>query len=190
MALYRESPPNVFRLWTGEKIGGVSHPLDIETAWLVEELEALKLFVPAAADPVPAGRSVSSTSVKRVEGTVRFVHELAPVTMGDLFAYAALRRWEKEIGGISVAGVPVATDDRAKQMIIGARVAADADPEWATIWVGANGDRYPVNAAAMIAISNAVQAHVNACFTTYADVAAAIESGQISDFEAIDGAFS
>lgn len=98
MALYRENPPNVFRLWTGEKIGGISHPPEIETAWPVEELEALKLFIPAAAEPVPEGKVSTGVSVKRVDGVVRFAHDLidepppgVPDAISPLQARRALR---------------------------------------------------------------------------------------------------
>lgn len=107
-----------------------------------------------------------------------------------LLAYAADRRWIKETGGISVAGIPVATDDRSKIMIMGARVASAARPDWETVWHGADGQIYPLNAAAMIAVSNAVEAHVNATFATFASVKAEITGGQITTTEEIDAAFS
>ncbi|MBN9443690.1 DUF4376 domain-containing protein [Bosea sp. (in: a-proteobacteria)] len=111
----------------------------------------------------------------------------APV---NLVAYAADRRWRKEVGGIVVADVPVATDDRSKLMITGARVAAMADPGWSTVWHGADGQTYPVDAAAMVLISDAVQAHVNAGFATFATVKAAIEAGTITTTAEIDAAFA
>lgn len=107
-----------------------------------------------------------------------------------LASYARDRRWRKEVAGIVVAGVPVATDDRSKMMIIGARVAAAADPAWRTAWHGGDGQAYPVDAAAMVAISDAVQAHVNATFTTLAAVLAAIEAGEITTQEEIEAAFA
>jgi hypothetical protein len=42
----------------------------------------------------------------------------------------------------------------------------------------------------MIAIADAVQAHVNECFTTYASVVAAIEAGAVCTKEQIDAAFA
>lgn len=107
-----------------------------------------------------------------------------------LLAYAADFRWRLEIGGIVVAGVSVATDDRAKVMITGARVAAMADPDWSTIWHGADGGSYPVNASAMVAISDAVQAHVNSGFATFASVKAQIGAGTITTTAEIDAAFA
>ena len=114
---------------------------------------------------------------------------LAATRKAGLIAYAASARWQREVGGIVVAGVPVATDDRAKMMIIGARVAAMADPGWSTIWRGADGGTYPVDAAAMVAISDAVQAHVNAGFATFAAVKAAIEVGEVTSREQVAAAF-
>lgn len=107
----------------------------------------------------------------------------------DLVAYAAHARWRKEIGGIVIAGVPVATDDRSKLMITGARVAAVADPNWSTAWVGSDGQIYPVDVDAMLGISDGVQVHVNATFGTFANVMVAIEAGELSTPAEIDGEF-
>jgi hypothetical protein len=107
----------------------------------------------------------------------------------DLVAYAADARWRKEVGGITIAGVPVATDDRSKLMITGARVAAMADSGWSTVWHGSDGLTYPVDAAAMVVISDAVQAHVNAGFATFATVKAAIAADTITTTAEIDAAF-
>jgi hypothetical protein len=107
----------------------------------------------------------------------------------DLMAHAADRRWRIETGGILVAGVPVATDDRAKIMIMGARVAASADPAWSTVWHGSDGETYPLDAGAMIAVSNAVEAHVNATFATFATIRAGILAGTLTTTAAIDAAF-
>ena len=60
-------------------------------------------------------------------------------TASDLIAYAAAARWRKETGGITVFGIPVKTDDRSKQMVMGARIAADIDPDFTTPWIAADG---------------------------------------------------
>lgn len=109
---------------------------------------------------------------------------------GMLSTYAAYKRYAKEIGGITISNIPVATDDRSKQMILGARLAAETDSNWSTSWVAADGSIAPVNAATIIAISDAVQAHVNNCFTTYAVVKADIDSGEITTTAEIDAAFA
>jgi hypothetical protein len=108
----------------------------------------------------------------------------------DLLAYAANLRWQIETGGIVIAGVPVATDDRSKMMILGARVAAAANEDWSTVWHGADGGSYPLNAGGMIAISDAVEAHVNATFATFASIKVDIEAGDITTSAEIDAAFA
>ncbi|KAB2655872.1 DUF4376 domain-containing protein [Brucella tritici] len=104
--------------------------------------------------------------------------------------YAAAKRWEKEVGGIEINGLTVATDDRSKTMISGARVAAMANPEFTTAWKGAGGEFVPLDANAVIAISDAVLAHVSYCFATEAQVLAAIEGGSITTEAQIDAAFA
>lgn len=91
----------------------------------------------------------------------------------DPIAYAAQKRWEKEVGGMEVGGISIATDDRSKLMIAGARIKAESDPDFTTSWVGAHGSIHTVNAAQVIAISDAVLAHVAGCFEIYAEVIAA-----------------
>jgi hypothetical protein len=113
-----------------------------------------------------------------------------PVTAADLMSYAKDARWRKEIGGINIGGVPIATDDRSKLMITGARIKADSDTQWSTEWAGADGATYTVTAPMMIAISNAVSDHVDHCFAVYATVKTAIDAGTITTNDQIDAAFA
>ncbi len=107
-----------------------------------------------------------------------------------LAEYAAAKRWEKETGGLSISGMNIATDDRSKVMISGARVAAMADPNFTTSWKGSDGEFVPIDANAVIAISDAVLAHVSGCFAIEAEVLAGIESGALKTIDEIDAAFS
>lgn len=108
----------------------------------------------------------------------------------DPTAYAAKVRWEKEVGGVVVGGVQVATDDRSKQMIIAARIAAMINPEFTTQWVSANGAITTMNAAQIISVSDAVLDHVQQCFVIYAAVVDAIAAGTITTTAQIDAAFA
>lgn len=126
--------------------------------------------------------------VRQGSGDFAAPADLEPPLVDRLIAYALDKRWRVETGGTTVAGVPVATNDRAKLMIMGSRVAAEADPEWATVWSGADGQSYPLNSAAMIAISNAVEAHVNGAFAAFAIVKSDIEAGKIKSPADVDAA--
>lgn len=93
-------------------------------------------------------------------------------------AAAATKRWQVETGGILVGGIPVHTDDRSKLMITGARIKADADANFTTQWVTADGTIVPLAAAQIVAIADAVLAHVDACFAAFATLAAAINAAE------------
>ncbi len=149
----------------------------------------------ALASVFPPELGFESVSASVEAGMVRSGGDFAfpddpGLSAGELLAYAADKRWRMETGGIELAGVPVATDDRSKIMIMGARVAAVANPEWQTVWHGADGGSYPLGAASMIQISDAVEAHVNATFAKFAQVKAGIEAGAIGSVNDVDAAFS
>jgi hypothetical protein len=162
----------------------------VEVVQLPEGVEIADAFHPDAGFVAASG--AVAVGMTYADGAFGPAPEPEPIGMteAELIAYAADLRWRREIGGITVAGVPLATDDRAKLMITGARVAAMADPSWSTVWHGSDSQVYPVDAAAMITISDAVQAHVNAGFATFAAVKNAIEAGTIKTTAAIDASFS
>lgn len=109
---------------------------------------------------------------------------------GMLDTYASFCRWRKEVGDITVNGISVATDDRSKQMITGARLAAEADVNFTTPWVGTDGSITTLNATQVIAISDAVLAHVQSCFSTFAAVSSGIADETVTTRQQIDAAFS
>lgn len=108
------------------------------------------------------------------------------LTKKQLISYAADKRWEKEVGGIVVNNMPVATDDRSKQMIMGARIAAESDSKFTTSWVGADGTVSVLTAPQIIAISDAVLDHVNEVFTEFAQVKKDVDSGKITKSDKVD----
>lgn len=143
-----------------------------------------------ALDGMLAGRHVT------INGGFAVIDERAPETEPepepqpiDLVAYAADKRWRVETGGITVDGaLPVATDDRSKIMIIGARVKADNDPGFTTQWKLPDGRFTTITSAAIISISNAVLAHVDACFAAEDRVLADIANGTITTVDEIEAA--
>ena len=106
-----------------------------------------------------------------------------------LSAYAADKRWQKETGGFDYNGMHIATDDRSKVLIAGAREAAKSNPDYTTPWVAMTGEITVLNAAAVIAMSTAVEVHVNGVFRTFSTVITQITDGTITDQSQIDMAF-
>lgn len=103
----------------------------------------------------------------------------------DLYAYAADKRWRVETGGISVGGVPVATDRESQSLITGAHAYAQINPG-VMIKYKSGAGFVDLEAATVAAIATAVAAHVQACFATEADVAVAIERGDVLTLEDVD----
>lgn len=192
MLIVQENPADTFvEIMQGASfrdVNDVQHGWDVAELWTDEELAAIGVYrvQPAAmtAGRVPTGYTFSRDG----EGNIVQVISYGDLKT-DLKAYAADRRWRKEVGGVIVNGIPIATDDRSKQMIMGARLAAAADSGFTTPWVAADNSVHTLTAAEVIAISNAVLEHVATCFATFATVAAKIDSEEIAGAAQVDAAF-
>lgn len=90
-------------------------------------------------------------------------------------------RWQKETGGIVIAGVPVATDDRSKTLILGRRAQAQSDPDMTFRWKAASGEWVELTGAQIIAIADAVADHVQACFDREGDLHDAIDTTETAE---------
>ena len=113
------------------------------------------------------------------------MHQLRDLTVAELKAYAAQKRWQVEAGGIVVAGVAVATDDRSMALINGTVGYLD-DGGTGPIKFKAASGWVDVDAATILAIKQAIGAHIQACFAAEAAVDAAIDAGTITSIAAID----
>jgi hypothetical protein len=142
-------------------------------------------FVVAPADVVVGMRFVDGEFLPPVDSSPPTDNELKEA----LIAYLKDRRWRVENAGIVAIGVPIATDDRSKMMLIGSRLAAMAAPEtYATPWAALDGTTHQFDAAQMIAVSDTALAHVQACFSLQGELWGAIEAGTITTTQEIDEA--
>lgn len=94
------------------------------------------------------------------------------------------RRDQAITAGITVAGVPIHTDETSQTRIMGAAVAAMLDPDYSVQWKAADGTFVTLAAAQVIGIASAVRAHVQACFDREAVLRAAVISKEPFDIEA------
>jgi hypothetical protein len=113
----------------------------------------------------------------------------------NLHFYTSYRRWLTEQGGLTVniaAGpIPIKTDDRSQAKINGVRIAALAEKlTGTTAWRAADGNFYDLGAGDVDAISNALQVHIDQCFSTAQTLHAGIAGGTITTREQIDQAFA
>lgn len=86
------------------------------------------------------------------------------------------RRWDVETSGITLGGVDIRTDDRSKLLLTNVDRQARRDSDFTTEWKGANGVFVPLTAVQIIAIADAVFAHVSVCFAREAELHALIDA--------------
>lgn len=98
-------------------------------------------------------------------------------------AAIAARRWQAEVGGTIVAGVPVHTDERSRANILGAYQEALEDPAYSVLWKGADGAFVALDAATIVGVAKAIRAHVQACFEREAVLLAALEANAPYDID-------
>lgn len=106
----------------------------------------------------------------------------------DLTAAAAAKRYEVEFGGTTFNGSPLPTDAKTQSALTAAYVKAQADPNY-TIdsWKSGPGTFSTLDAPTIIALADAIEAHVQACFTREAAIAGEIAAATtLAELAAID----
>lgn len=103
----------------------------------------------------------------------------APEPLPDWPALIASRRYEAEIAGTVVSGMPLDTGRDSQALITGAAVSAMLDPGYSVRWKTAGGF-VELSAEQIIGVASAVRAHVQACFDREADLLAALEAGTLT----------
>ena len=105
-----------------------------------------------------------------------------------LVAYASNKRWQVEVGGLSLGGVNVPTDDRAKLLLLGSSQSMADGSSAPLVIAGVNyGSK---TKAEFQAINAAVVAHVQSTFPKLATAIAGIAAGTITTTTQIDGTFA
>lgn len=100
------------------------------------------------------------------ENGVLVSSEDVPYTEAELAAHLSAYREKKIEAGISINGLTIGGDDKSMLRVAGARIKADADPTFTTKWNGAT----VLDANAIIAVSEALLAHVDKCFDAYGSI--------------------
>jgi hypothetical protein len=93
-------------------------------------------------------------------------------------------RDKKINGGISVNGIELATDDTTQSRIMAARIMAKEDSKYTVNWK-TNAGFVPLDAATIVALSDAIHDHVQACFTAEANT----DLTDISDIKGLQSAY-
>jgi len=89
----------------------------------------------------------------------------------------AAARWEEETAGIDVNGFTVRTDRESQALITGAALKAMQDNTYTCRWKGVSGF-IELTAPQILAIADAVRAHVQSCFDREAELLPLIEAAE------------
>jgi hypothetical protein len=139
---------------------------------------------------------VNGAQLGWTQGDYRLVEvadpEPDPPTKDELRDYAARKRWQVETGGIAVTiegiSLSVPTDERTRGVLTAGYVKASANPAYTVhAWKMGPGVYFELNATDIIALGDAVEAHVQACFVANEAVDTAIENETYTSREDIDG---
>lgn len=123
----------------------------------------------------------------RLDGSGQIVENDLTPTLDELKAAkraeVAAARYAAEISGITLNDVSIRTDRESQALITGAALAASHDENYSVTWKAKNGF-VTLTAAQIIAVAQAVRAHVEACFDREAELQTAIEAAESA--EALD----
>lgn len=98
----------------------------------------------------------------------------------ELTQQIAARRYAAETAGITVSGIRVDTSRDSQALITGAALSAMRDPAYVCRWKTPVGF-VELDAPEIMALADAVRAHVQACFDREAELLTAIEEGEYSE---------
>jgi hypothetical protein len=112
-----------------------------------------------------------------------------PPTKAELKEFAAELRWRREVGGVMMGDMTIATDDRSKALITGAEALSRLDPAYTQQWKTEGGVFITLDASQIQALALLIGHHVSNCFAMEADAFAQIDAEDITTFEALEQIF-
>ena len=182
----RAASPRQIEAWVAAAKGdGRSYAYSAIVSWPADELAAMSIYPIRSEYTAPgpyqyqAGETYTLEGAEIVRRTV-----IADFTLEQAKAKAtadmAAKRYEVETGGMTVNGMAVSTDRDSQGLVLGAAFAANLDPAYVVKWKTADGF-VDLDAATVIALAQAIRAHVQAAFDREAEVVALIDAATTVD---------
>jgi hypothetical protein len=148
-----------------------NHPHTSFPAVMEPEHVADHGYLPVAANPPvynQATQTVTEATPELVNGIWRQAWTLADKPLAEckanLKALVAEKRWQVEMGGTTVAGIPLKTDAESQSKMTGALSFVARKPARAIKWKGADGSFTTLNKAQIEALSDGAGEFVALCF--------------------------
>ena len=111
-------------------------------------------------------------------------------TKPHLISSLAEIRYNKEVGGISLSGLPIRTDDRSKGLISGKYAKIINEDPALTFLVKLSNSFITITNAQMVSIFLAVNAHVQKCFDCEAATLIKINDDTLTTAQAVEDYFN
>lgn len=174
-------------------INAINYPGEVWTSWDLSRLAENNIY------PASVGNNTAPTRFHIASGldytfennTVIVSTEYQPLTLdaakNKAFMLLAAWRWMKEEGGTTLGEMQIATDRVTQAKVTGAYIKAQNDSNYViSDWKLDAGVFISLDAATIIAIGDAITAHVQACFTEEANISDEISAAvNVDELEAI-----
>ncbi|MFT4099003.1 MAG: DUF4376 domain-containing protein [Rhodoblastus sp.] len=128
-----------------------------------------------APDPVDAEAYTAWTQARALALAAVTEAEL-PYAKSTVLRDLANLRWRREVAGTLAEGMAIPTDATAQSKFAGAVMAAMLDPAYVVTWKLAYGNFVTLGHDQIVAIAQAVRAHVQGCFDHEATLSAQVEA--------------
>jgi hypothetical protein len=136
-----------------------------------------------------AGAIETADAYAAFQDATEIARQARSLSAEKLAEIASALRWQQEVGGITVEGIKIATDDRAKTLLGGLYRRAEKNPDGLHRWKGPDGE-LKLTSAQVITLNDALNAHIQACFDTELDALALINTGSITTEAALRAVFA
>ena len=180
------------KFWAHHPAGVVCEPLIVLDAALVPGVDVFHADVAADMSDVTALSPRPDVGWTTADGGKTFAPPVEPaLTVADLVAYAAARRFAVEVGGVDVNGVRIATDRDSRSMVANAYAGMQVSGAPSVKFKAASG-WIELTTDQLKAIALAVFAHVQACFAAEDGCDAGINASPptITTYAEVDAAFA
>ncbi|MBA1212954.1 DUF4376 domain-containing protein [Pseudomonas oryzihabitans] len=145
-----------------------------ENARLAAEVEAIHQISQADA----ASLAEAQTTIAHLQAQLAELNKPVESTAQQRIA---ARRYQAQVAGTTLEGMPVDTSTDSQALITGAALAAVLDSSYVCRWKMADGTRVELDAKMIIAVASAVRNHIQACYDREDALLTAVADGTFTD---------
>jgi alanyl-tRNA synthetase len=157
-----------------EVLGEAAATALTQNAKLAEQLEAAQQVAQVDA----ATLAEAQATITNLQAQIADLTQPAESTAQQRIA---ARRYQAQIGGTTLDGMPVDTSTDSQALITGAALAAVLDSTYVCRWKMADGTRVELDTKMIIAVASAVRDHIQACYDREDELLTAVADGTFTD---------